>query len=120
MKDDIEHKEQIFIQRITPEVFNSLLRDSKNYSGLLKATGYYKDDFPWIFEFCTFLVPLLKSKESKEKKIEAINDFLYDLKNTVKKPELKQLHSINEDLRSNYTRSYIYLKQYLGEIVEDL
>jgi len=106
---------------LSTKAFRDLLNISPNdFKGLEIAISFYKENFPWIYEYGKGIVKFLNADEPKEDKINMILDFLKKLESTFKNKELKEYYSTDFNFQMNFTKNYILLKNYLYRVIEDL
>jgi hypothetical protein len=106
---------------MTTKAFETLLNLSPDdKKGLEIAIGFYKDEFPWVFEIGKSLVPILNSDIANERKKSAIRDFLNKMERTFEDPSLIDYYKKDRLYQINFTKNYLILRDYLNNILREL
>ncbi len=76
----------------------------KSYYGFVIALSFFKNDFPWVYDLGKELVEVLKSKSSKDSKIEAVAEFRGMLDFTLGHPMMREMYGSRKE-------TIMYLKE---------
>ena len=60
--------------------------------GFLVALSFFKTDFPWVYDLGKELSDVLKSKSSKEIKVDAVNGFREMMDFTFQHPIMREIY----------------------------
>lgn len=74
------------------------MKAGKNYFGLLITLSLFRNDFPWIYDLGKELISILKSKSTKENKLEAIEEFKMMLELSMGHPMLREIYGMRKDM----------------------
>ncbi|TFD96426.1 TIR domain-containing protein [Dysgonomonas capnocytophagoides] len=100
------------------ELLHISLKESKNSYGFLIVLSFFKQDFPWIYDAGKELLDILKSKVSKDVKMEAIHDFKRMIEFTFEHPIMRESY-VNQKEYMMYIKEIPYiLSRYVDEVVE--
>jgi hypothetical protein len=86
------------------ELMHILMKEGKSYYGFLVTLSFFKTDFPWIYDMGKELLDIIKSKVSREIKMDAASEFKEMLEFTLHHPMMREIYG----RRKNYL---IYMKE---------
>jgi len=101
------------------EIMHITMKNGKSYYGILIALSFFKNEFPWIYDLGRELVDTLKSKVTKDKKIEAVSEFKEMLELSLGHPMMRDLYGTRKDsLIYNKELPYV-LNRCLDRLIEE-
>jgi hypothetical protein len=109
-------------RKFQPMFVNGLMHicmgEGKNPYGFLIALSFFKQDFPWIYDTGKELLDILKSKENKSVKKEAIGDFKEMLEFTFQHPMMREFYANRRDYGILMKEIPYMLLPYINKIAE--
>ena len=92
------------------------MKAGKNYFGLLITLSLFRNDFPWIYDLGKELISILKSKSTKENKLEAIEEFKMMLELSMGHPMLREIYGMRKDMMYLKELPFI-INRYLEDVL---
>lgn len=114
---DIKRMSRKFHPIFLDEVMHIGMRNSKNPYGFLIALSFFKADFPWIYDTGKELLDIIKSKASKDIKMEAVNDFKEMMEFTLQHPMMREIYGNRKDYMIYMKEMPYLLLRYVEELV---
>jgi len=103
---DIDNKRML--RRLHPMFIDELLHMSnkniKTFHGFLITLSLFRGEFPWLYDAGKELIDVIKSKNSQENKIEALDSFREMMDFTFNHPMMREMYGNRKD-------SGIYMKE---------
>ncbi|SDR99292.1 TIR domain-containing protein [Mucilaginibacter mallensis] len=98
------------------EIMHSSIRGEKNPYGFLIALSFFKADFPWIYDVGKETFNVIKSKASKDIKVEAVSYFKEMLEFTLHHPIMRDIYGNKKDFIF-FKEMPFFLSNYLDELI---
>lgn len=101
---DIRRMSRKFHPMFIEELMRISINEGKTHYGFLIALSFFKTDFPWIYDTGKELIDVIKSKISKEAKVEVVNEFKEMLEFTFQHPMIREMYGSRKEY-------HIYMKE---------
>ena len=114
---DLHKMSRKFNPMFMDEIMHKSMRNHKNPFGFLIALSFFKADFPWIYDSGKELLFIIKSKATKETKMEALSDFKEILEFSLQNPLMREFYGNRTDFLIYMKEMPYMLMRYVNEIV---
>jgi hypothetical protein len=99
------------------EIMHISTRNGKNPYGFLIALSFFKTDFPWIYDSGKELIDIIKTRATKETKMEAVRDFKEMMEFTLQNPMIREFYGNRKDYIIYMKEIPYILMRYVEEMV---
>lgn len=114
---DIRRMSRKFHPMFIEELMHISVKEGKSHYGFLVALSFFKTDFPWIYDAGKELIDVIKSKISKEEKVEAVNEFKEMLEFTFQHPMIREMYGRRKEYHIYMKEMPYMLLRYIDEFV---
>ncbi|BAU56179.1 TIR domain-containing protein [Mucilaginibacter gotjawali] len=103
------------------EMLHMAMQSGKSSYGFLIVLSFFRADFPWVYDMGKELSDVLKSKSSKETKVDAVNDFKEMMDFTFQHPMMREIYGNRKDNFYMFMKEMPFiLSNYLEYLTKDL
>ena len=114
------HSDMRTSKRMSPMMVEDLFHLSRNlsnrYYSILIILGFFRNDFPWLYDIGKDLIQTIKSRRPNSEKQNAVEDFRRLIEITFEHPLMREISSYNKESKMVYRE----LSHSLFNMVEDL
>ncbi|CAM3500338.1 TIR domain-containing protein [Aquirufa ecclesiirivi] len=113
---DFKRMSRKFHPMFLEEMMHISSKHGKSYFGFLIALSFFKNDFPWVYDLGKDLVEVLKSKNSKESKLESVGEFREMLEFTLGHPMMREMYGMRKESMMYVKELPYMLNRFLDEL----